>query len=45
MVLTNKKGDVVGVVRDIAVYKYFTFFKFDAEVKKMFAEDYIHSLY
>ncbi len=40
MVLIDKKGEIVGIVRDIAVYKYFTFFKFDKEAKKMFAEDY-----
>jgi predicted transcriptional regulator len=45
MVLTDSKGKIVGVVRDIAVYKYYTFFKYDAEAKKRFARDYLHKLY
>ncbi|MFH2020548.1 MAG: CBS domain-containing protein [archaeon] len=45
MVLLDKNGEVAGVVRDIAVYKYFTFFKYDAQVKKMFAKDYVDRFY
>ena len=36
---------IVGVVRDIAVYKYMTFFKYDREARAMFARDYLHKLY
>ena len=45
MVLVDDKDNVVGVVRDIAVYKYFTFFKYDVQVKKMFATEYMRKLY
>jgi predicted transcriptional regulator len=45
MVLLDKKGEAVGVVRDIAVYKYFSFFKIDEEVKNRFAKEYLHKLY
>jgi len=45
MVLVDEKKKVVGVVRDIAVYKYLTFFKYDIEAKAMFARDYLHKLY
>ena len=45
MVLVDSKSNVVGVVRDIAVYKYLSFYKFDEEAKKRFAEDYLHKLY
>ena len=45
MVLIDKKGYAVGVVRDIAVYKYFSFFKFDEEAKNRFAKEYLHKLY
>lgn len=45
MVLLDKKGEVVGVVRDIAVYKYFSFFKYDNEARKMFTDLYERQLY
>ena len=45
MVLINKENKVVGIVRDIAVYKYMTFYKYDREVRKRFARDYLHKLY
>jgi predicted transcriptional regulator len=45
MILTNSKGEVVGVVRDIAVYKYYTFFKYDKEAKKKFNQDYANRMY
>ena len=45
MVLVNDKNKVVGIVRDIAVFKYMTFYKYDREVKKRFARDYSQRLY
>ena len=45
MVLTNNNRQIVGVVRDIAVYKYMSFYKYDKEVKKRFAVDYLRPLY
>lgn len=45
MVLVDEKENIVGVVRDIAVFKYMTFFKYDKEARKMFAKDYLHKLY
>jgi hypothetical protein len=45
MVLEDTKGNIVGVVRDIAVFKYMTFYKYDREVRKRFARDYLHKLY
>lgn len=45
MVLTNKKDDVVGIVRDIAVYKCMTLFKYDNEVKKRFRQDSFRRFY
>ena len=45
MVLVDKDNKVVGVVRDIAVFKYLTFYKYDKEVQKRFARDYMHKLY
>ncbi|NTV23096.1 MAG: CBS domain-containing protein [Nanoarchaeota archaeon] len=45
MVLKDKKGEIVGVVRDIAVYKYLAFMKYDKEARKMFDKDYLHKLY
>ncbi|MCM2325549.1 MAG: CBS domain-containing protein [Candidatus Woesearchaeota archaeon] len=45
MVLIDKKEKVVGVVRDIAVYKYLTFYKMDEHVRDMFARDHLHRLY
>lgn len=44
MVLLDK-NKIVGVVRDIAVYKYMTFFKYDHQARNMFARDYLHKLY
>ena len=45
MVLVNDNKKVVGIVRDIAVFKYMTFYKYDREVRKRFARDYLHKLY
>ena len=45
MVLRDDKNKVVGVVRDIAVYKYMTFYKFDKDARKRFATDYLRELY
>jgi predicted transcriptional regulator len=45
MVLVDDKDNVVGVVRDIAVYKYFTFFKYDDQVRQKFASEYLRKLY
>lgn len=45
MVLINDKNKVVGIVRDIAVFKYMTFYKYDREVRKRFAKDYSQRLY
>ena len=45
MVLVDSYNKVVGVVRDIAVFKYLTFFKYDESAKKTFAEDHLHMLY
>ena len=36
MVLVDNKKKIVGVIRDIAVYKYLTFFKFDNEARGVF---------
>ncbi len=40
MVLLDNKNCVVGVVRDIAVYKYLTFFKYDKEAREVFGREY-----
>lgn len=45
MVLVNDNKKVVGIVKDIAVFKYMTFYKYDREVRKRFAQDYLHKLY
>ena len=45
MVLVNDKNKVVGIVRDIAVFKYMTFYKYDRDVRKRFADVYLHKLY
>jgi predicted transcriptional regulator len=45
MVLVDNKNKVVGIVRDIAVYKYMTFCKYDKEAKKRFANDYYNRSY
>jgi predicted transcriptional regulator len=45
MVLLDKKGVISGVVRDIAVYKYFTFFKYDEDIRKRFSKEYLERLY
>ena len=45
MVLKDNDGCICGVVRDIAVYKYMTFFKYDKQIGKMFARDHLHKLY
>ena len=45
MVLKDDKNKVVGIVRDIAVYKYLTFFKYDKEAKNRFGTNYLRELY
>ncbi|MBN2368565.1 CBS domain-containing protein [Candidatus Woesearchaeota archaeon] len=45
MILVNEKDEVVGVVRDIAVYQYMTFYKYDQEVRKRFSKNYARPLY
>ncbi len=45
MVLVDNQKKVVGIVRDIAVFKYMTFYKYDREVRKRFAKDYSQRLY
>lgn len=45
MVLTDDKERIVGVVRDIAVFKYMTFFKYEKDARNMFSKDYLHKLY
>jgi len=45
MVLINKKNEIVGVVRDIAAYKYLTFFKYDREARERFSKNYLRELY
>ena len=45
MVLTDEKKNIVGVVRDIAVYKYMTFYKFDKEAKELFSSEYFNKLF
>lgn len=45
LVLVDDKDRVVGIVRDIAVFKYLSFYKYDEEVKNSFARDYLHNLY
>ncbi len=45
MVLTNDRSDIVAIVRDIAVFKYMTFYKYDRDVKKRWAQSYMNKLY
>ena len=45
MVLVDDSKKIVGVVRDIAVYKCMTVFKYDKEVKTRFDSNYLHRLY
>lgn len=45
MVLIDTDKKIAGVVRDIAVYKYMTFYKYDREAKKMFVKNYLRELY
>ena len=45
MLLVNDAGEYVGVVRDIAAYKYLSFVKFDQEAKKRFGASYFNKLY
>ena len=45
MVLLDNQKKIVGVVRDIAVFKYMTFYKYDEDVRKRFAKDYLRQLY
>ncbi|MBN1502010.1 CBS domain-containing protein [Candidatus Woesearchaeota archaeon] len=45
LVLTKDNGDYVGVVRDIAAYKYISFVKFDKEAKERFGTSYFNRLY
>ena len=45
MVLVDDNKKIVGIVRDIAVFKCMTFYKFDRDIKKRFAKDYSQRLY
>ncbi|MEM2139296.1 MAG: CBS domain-containing protein [Candidatus Woesearchaeota archaeon] len=45
MVLIDDKSNIIGVVRDIAVFKYFSFFKYDEEARKKFGDLYSRELY
>jgi len=45
MVLVDSRDNVVGIVRDIAVYKCISLNKYNIEAKKRFGEDYSRPLY
>jgi predicted transcriptional regulator len=45
LILTNDSDKIVGVVRDIAVFKCMSFNKFDTEARNRFANDYVRKLY